>query len=438
MKYPMPFGVRGLLSLASALAVTLVCQAQVSARNLFVSPSGDGSAGDSWAHAWKDPSQIDWTQVVAGDQLLVDGGTSGITYTTSFSIPVSGIVIRQATGAKHNGQVVFTGGSTQPLKSTGVRFVGSNIHLVGNTRSGIKITGYGAECVNIQTDNNSLRNVELGAVTGFPPYGGGKVAELTFGGHNNHFMGCDFRDFFMCALEKPVAGVENSAVFRNCTLGSNSYGFFGANAGGLVGSKTTPSIATTIYADNCVFGPYVDYGVDFSSGRLQLSNCLFLGARVANLNVSPPAGANTVATVSQCTFYEKKLTFMPLPYGIPEYTIQTNGTGKVKVSNSIVYGGNVNVPATQNISAGGNVQFAVTGNTTTLAPTLVDPQFVDNATLSAPSTPVAFIPRTLTSLDFTPAAGSPALGKGSPFGKVSNLVAPYGPTYGLPSNVGGP
>jgi len=444
MKHHQPLGVRGLYSLACALAtatvISLLCQAQVSARNLYVSPSGDGTAGDTWAHAWKDPAQIDWTQVVSGDVIQVDGGTAGITYTTSFKVPVSGIVIRQAGGARHNGKVVFSGPTsfTVPVVPTGITFVGSNIHLLGNTRSGIKITGYGAECLNIQTSENVVRNVEFGGLTGFPPYGGGKIAELTFGGHNNHFVACDFRDFFRCALEKPVAGVDNTSVFRNCTMGSNSYGYFAANVACLTGSKNDAGTPTTIYADHCVFGPYCDYGVDFSNGKLHVTNCLFLSARINNLVVAPATGMTATANVNQCTFFEKKFSPMNLQYGIPEYTIQTNGTGRVKVANSIVYGGYVNVPATQVINGGGNVQFAVTGNTTALAPSLVDPQFTDEAALAAPVLPPSFIPRTLTSLDFTPLATSPAAGKGSPFGKVSDIVAPYGPPNGMPTAVGGP
>jgi len=441
MKHHQPSGMRGLFSLACALVtatvVSLLCQAQASARNLYVSPSGDGAGGTTWAHAWKSPDQIDWSQVATGDVIFVDGGAAGITYTTSFTIPVSGIVVRQGGGARHNGQVVFSG-SYNPVLSTGVTLTGSNIHILGNTRSGIKITGYGAECVNCRTNENVFHNVEFGSLYGFPPYAGGKIAELTFGGYNNHFVGCDFRDFYRCAVEKPVAGVENTAVFRNCTMGSNSYGFFASNVGCLIGSKNDAGTPTTIYADHCVFGPYADYGVDFANGKLQLTNCLFLSARINNLNVSPPAGMTATVNVNQCTFYEKKMSPQQLAYGIPEYTIQTNGTGKVKVSNSIVYGGYVNVPPTQVISGGGNVQFAVTGNTTALAPSLVDPQFVDNATLAAPVLPTQFIPRTLTSLDFTPAAGSPATGKGSPFARVSDIVAPYGPTSGMPSAVGGP
>lgn len=433
------FAIRTLIGLSVALTAHVATIQDVVARNLYVSPAGAGTTGQDWASAWKDPAQIDWTKVVSGDHIVVDGGTSGITYKTSVSVPVSNIVIRQSSAAGHSGQVIFSGAMPGYPLATGVKFVGSNIHLVGVRRSGIKLESYGAEGVNIQTSNNSLRNVEVSRITGFPPYAGGRIAGATVGGSNNHLINCDFRDCTVGALDKPVAGVANSTIFNNCTFGANGYGFFMNCGAGIVGSRIAGGPTSTIYAHKCVFGPYVDYGVDIANGSVRLTNSLFLSGRLANIKVAPAVGSSANVNVANCTLYQKKLNpLQPLPYGIPEYVVSLNAQGTLRVSNSIIWGGFVDVPAGQKVNGSGNVQYAVSGNTVAIAPSLVDPQFVDSAALSTVVAPSAFIPRTLTALDFSVVPGSPAVGKGSPIVKVSDICAPYGPIYGLPSNIGGP
>lgn len=436
--------IRCLICLSVALTAQIASVQDVSARNLYVSPTGSGTTGQNWASAWKDPAQIDWTKVASGDHIVVDGGTSGITYKTAVTVPVSNIVIRQSSAAGHSGQVVFSGvNATSPFgnpQRTGITFVGSNIHIVGARRSGIKLESYGAEGVNIQTSNNSLRNVEISRLSGFPPYAGGKIAGATFGGANNHFINCDFRDCTVSALDKPIAGVANSTVFNNCTFGANGYGFFMNCGTGILGSKTAGGPASTIYAHKCVFGPYIDYGVDIANGNARLTNSLFLFARLANIKVAPAADSAASVTASNCTIYQNKMVidpFHPLPYGLPQHAVSVNAAGKLRVANSIIFGGFVDVPAAQKVNGGGNVQYSVSGNTVALAPSLVDPQFV-TSNIYFPANPTAFIPQAYTLFDFSVKPGSPAAGKGSTIGSVSSICMPYGPIRGLPSNVGGP
>jgi hypothetical protein len=425
-----------LVSLIASLAISALFQQDASAKNIFVSPSGNGTDGSSWANAVQDPSKIDWSRVVCGDQIILDGGASSITYISSLTVPKSNVVIRQSAEAGHNGQVILRGPLYPGVPvAVGLTITGHNVHVVGVRRSGIKIYAFAAQGASIKTNNNSLRNVEINSVTGFPPYAGGRVGGLTFGGYNNQFINCDFRDTTIGAVSQPVAGVRNMAVFRHCTFGTSGYGFFGDSGTALQGATTG---GATVYADHCVFGPYVNYGVTTNSDNVHLSNCLFLSASKANLNVNPTSGTPHV-TVTHCTIYEKKFAGgQPISYGTPEETILTNGVGTVKVSNTIVFGGTISVPPAQVINAGGNVQFAVSGNTVALAPSLVDPHFVDEAVLGASAPAATFIPRTLTSLNFAPKPGSPAVGKGSDISRVSDIVAPYGPTYGLPTVLGGP
>lgn len=432
---------KSLLGLICALSTGIALNAAASAKNLYISPSGSGTDGSSWSSAWQDPAKIDWSKVQAGDQIILDGGTSGITYVTEFTVPASNVVIRQATDKEHSGQVTLKGiNPTRNLNSIGINVLGSNVHIVAARRSGIVLKNYPALAVSLKTNGNSLRNVEINGITGFQPYGTGKIGGVAFGGFNNQFINCDFRDCVYGAVEKTVAGARNLTVFNNCTFGSNRYGYWGEDGSCIVGAKTATGAPSIIYAHHCVFGPFVNYGIDQGNNHLLISDSLFLNARIANLNVTSNAPASVRAF--GCTFYQKQITdgnIVPKAVGgLTQNTIATSGTADVKVSNSIIYGGVVKVPATQVLNAGNNIQYAVSGNTVALAAQMTDPNFVDKDTLQAPGTVATFVPQTLTTLNFDPAIGSPASGKGSSFDRVSDSVAAYGPIYGIPTAIGGP
>lgn len=419
-----------------ALMWILSCASQVQARELYVSPSGDGTTAENWKKAWKSFQTIDWSKVVPGDQIIVDGGTAGISYPGAFTIPVSGIVIRQAGGINRRGQVsiVRNGVADGPV---GVTVAGSNVHIIGNTRSGIRISSFGAECVRVWTNGNVLRNVQIGAVGGFPPYGQGRVGALTFGGVNNQFINCDFRDFTRCAVERPVAGVANTAVFRSCTFGGDGYGWWGEWGVGIYGARPgATAVDSTIHARKCVFGPILNKGIDVVQGKLNVGESLFLGSNHANFSFEPPAGSTAKATLNNCTLYEPNFSGMA-QYHMRLHNIATNGNGQLRLKDSIVYGGVVNVPATQVINSGGNFQFHVTGNTTAVAAALVDPQYIAETELWKPVTSSTIVPRNWTTQSYAMNAGSPALGKGSDITLVTDIVPAYGPTRGLPP-LGGP
>ncbi|MDZ4836414.1 MAG: hypothetical protein SGJ27_21780 [Candidatus Melainabacteria bacterium] len=422
-------------SFLCALAWTACFALQAEARDLYVSPNGDGTTAITWKTAWKSFQAIDWTQVVVGDRIIVDGGTAGITYTGQFTVPVSGIVIQQAGGINRRGKVTITG-SSPPVQS-GVTISGSNVRIVGNTRSGITIKSFGGECVRVLTNGNTFKNVLIGPVTGFPPYAGGKVGGLLFGGVNNQFISCDFRDVFKCAVESPNAGGANLTVFRDCTFGNDGYGFWGVWGTGIYGLRPgATTVDSTIHARKCVFGPMLNKGIDVVQGRLNVGDTLFLGANYANLSFEPAVGAIAKAVVDNCTFYEPNFSGQT-PYGMLLYNISTNGNGVLKVRDSIVYGGVVHVPATQVINGGGNFQYHVTGNTTALAAGLVDPQFTAEAQLWAPITPTTISPRVWTTQSYALNTASPANGKGSSITLVTDIVPAYGPVHRLPP-LGGP
>lgn len=430
------------MELCTAVALALFWLLSVGqdaqARNLYVSPSGDGSDGSTWTKAWKSFTSIDWTQVVTGDQIVVDGGATGASqsYTGAFTIPVSGIIIRQAKDAQHGGQVIITGTGLQPAQ-TGVTISGTNVQFVGARRSGIKITTFAGECVRIQGHYNALKNVEVGSVTGFPPYGGGRVGALVFGGYGNNFVNCDFRDTSRCAVEKPIAGVGNSANFKNCTFGNNWYGWWGEWGVGIYGARPDgTTVASTIHATHCVFGPMLNKGIDVVQGRNAVVDSLFLGSNAANVSFEPAVGSTAVIRLNNCTLYEPNYSG-PAQYNTTFANLSTNGNGTMRVGNCIVYGGKVRVPVTQVISTGGNVQYHVTENTTALAPDIVNPLYVEETQLWHAVNAQTISPQSWTTQGYALSSGSPAIGKGSTITSVTSIVPAYGPAGHFPP-LGGP
>ncbi len=425
-----------MVRLLCAVLWTMSCCSQAQARDLYVSPGGDGSTAVSWKTAWKSFQAIDWTQVVAGDRIIVDGGANGITYTGPFTVPVSGVVIRQAGGDKRKGVVTISGIGAQPVQ-VGVTISGSNVQFIGNSRSGIRIMSFGAECLRVQTNGNVFRNVRLGSTTGFLPYAQGRVGALVVGGVNNQFIDCDFRDSTRCAVEKPVAGAANVTVFRDCTFGNDGYGFWGEWGVGIYGARASATaVDSTIHARRCIFGPILNKGIDVQQGKLSVGNCLFLGSNYANLAFEPAVGSASKVVVNNCTMYEPNFSG-PAQYRMSLNNIQTNGNGVLKVKDSIIYGGVVNVPATQSINGGGNFQYHVTGNTTALASGLIDPQFIEEAQLWTPVNTNTISPRVWTTQSYALSAASPAVGKGSSIVLVTDIAPAFGPSFRFPP-LGGP
>jgi hypothetical protein len=74
----------------------------------FVSRTGDNSDGKTWATAWNELDQIDWSAVAPGDHIAIDAGT----YTTRL-VPAKGgsaqgrIYLERSIEPGHNGKVTF-------------------------------------------------------------------------------------------------------------------------------------------------------------------------------------------------------------------------------------------------------------------------------------------------------------------------------------------
>ncbi|MBK9206666.1 MAG: hypothetical protein IPL73_30495 [Candidatus Obscuribacter sp.] len=446
---------------AVLLAVATICtyQADASARAFFVSPTGDGSDGMTWKKAWKDPAQINWASVNPGDQIVLDGGTSGITYETSFTIPKSGtagapIVVRQSPQAGHNGKITLYGGSDKPPAGyntgipTGVNIAGSYVHFVGARRAGIKMYSYRTTCINLApgTQNSTVRNIEIENRVSLPPYGAIICSGMEFAGYNNQVIDCDFRNCFNGARENAPAGANNRVIFRECTFGSTQHfgGFSrGCGTGITSASPLAPAHTTEIVSHRNIFGPYLTIGVIMHSGKLNATDNLFLGESIYMIDAEPQFANTTDVRVNRCTFITPFYPVVlsptnPFPpkIGMLGFPIRTNGIGTFKVANSIFYGGTISVPAAFKVNAGGNFQYRVAGNTTALAGVLQDPQLVDGPAINA--LPDDYVPYTLSTLNYAPLPTSPAVGKGSQLTTVSELTAPYGPTVKIPVTLGGP
>lgn len=438
----------------AASVLLLGAQQEAFAKAFYVSPSGDGSTGQNWKKAWKDPSQIDWNQVNAGDQIVLDGGASGITYQSSMTIPKSGaagapITIRQSPAAGHNGNILLVGGADQPPNgyvtglANGIVVNGSYINIAGARRGGLKIKGYRDACINIgsvagtTTDNIGIHNVEIENRVSLPPYGSIVCVGIKFTGFNNHIVNCDFRNCNTGAKEIAAAGANNQTVFNNCTFGSTQHylNFTRGCGTAILGAKaTTGDYNSKLFVHRTIFGPYVTAGIYFYKGAANITDCLFLCPSQYAIAHQPDAGVDAKMHVRQCTFVIPSQPMTP-PYGMIGSPLQSNGNGLLKVKDSVVYGGWIMTATGQSINAGGNVQYRVAGNTSALAPTLVDPQFQDEAAVAA--MPSNYNPYIFSTLNYTMNPSGPAAGKGSRLVTVSELCTPYGPNGPIPP-LGGP
>src|SRR5579883_1080756 len=90
----------------------------------YVSKNGNNSNGLSWQTAWNELDHINWTVVQPGDTIMLDGGASGMTYTTTLTVGKSGqpgepITISRSAEPGHDGPVTFFGGRSTPLPYCG-------------------------------------------------------------------------------------------------------------------------------------------------------------------------------------------------------------------------------------------------------------------------------------------------------------------------------
>jgi hypothetical protein len=142
--------------------VVTVSIAPAAGATYYISRSGSNTDGRSWATAWNELDQIDWSVVQPGDTLLIDGGQQrcnlpvvvtdnsnqptpagcGMEYNTTLAVEASGtvvepITIRLADESGRNGTARIFGGRSRSLPYCDQ----AGYSATGGTRYGIRIYG---------------------------------------------------------------------------------------------------------------------------------------------------------------------------------------------------------------------------------------------------------------------------------------------------------
>lgn len=410
-------------------------------KTYYVSKSGNGSDGKSWANAWNELAKINWSVVQPGDTILLDGGSQSMTYTTTLTIGKSGIqgapiTIKRATDSGHSGTVILFGGRAAPLPycgqpsytyrqaslADGIVF-GSRSWIVidGMSWSGIRIHGFSRYGVNMVDgpSNDTLRNMEIYDIgeaaqegTSWNPETNGNGVELagtnlTFSQMNIHDNSAD--DFN--TGEAP--GIRNVTItyswlyvsredprqsglpFNTCTH-QDGYQIFDGG------------VQSNLLIENSILGSGMNTGVILGQtpGRAAVNNVTIRNSLLLNKHVNIMGYPN----VRETGWVMDHDTIFTPGQGIAGGTFQSlflQGSGNT-VKDSIFYDGGIYLPDGLT-GASGNCAWKTTGNTAALGGQAVDPQFITDVSSYNDRTPLA----TIMNADFTVRPGSPCAGKGS-------------------------
>jgi hypothetical protein len=127
--------------------------------SFYVSKSGNNTTGASWAAAWNELNQINWTNINPGDTVKLAGGT----YTTALTLSKAGtsagrIRVMRATEAGYNGKVTLTGSMTisQPFSaSVGVLVTQPFITVDGIDKNNFEFYAPGVMYILVNVNNVS-------------------------------------------------------------------------------------------------------------------------------------------------------------------------------------------------------------------------------------------------------------------------------------------
>jgi len=139
------------------VAVFLIVIASTVAEDFYVSKSGSNSDGRSWAAAWNDVNNINWGNILPGDTIYLDGGTSSMSYgkfvTGAGGTSSNRILITRSKEAGHDGKVYFSGAEVNHPYIT----------IDGLDKDKLEVYGSGGYTIRIQgsADNTVLDNIYL-------------------------------------------------------------------------------------------------------------------------------------------------------------------------------------------------------------------------------------------------------------------------------------
>jgi hypothetical protein len=405
------------LTVVAAVLLPILAAASAEAKTYYVSHNGDNTDGSSWQHAWNELDQINWHVILKGDLILLDGGTNGMVYRTMLFYPpfAPSVTIALAEDSDHGGQAILDGTSIyNPCGETaGIISMGEGLTLEGRRRSGIVMRNW----FNAAIWNESpifIDHVEIyNNVDGIDNDGPCKIWNSIL--HDNGYaLGGglsteSFRDWFYNTTA-PVLPSNAPEGWSTCIW------IGGPGPGG-----------PTTYTQ-CIFGPKevtIMYGFP---GSLIATDCLFIDASDATIEMGQDTGASIAPPNYSGQFYLDRCTSFINPFSSascfkilkdPSPSPAPFGE-KFIIRNSVFYGGNCTIPAGDDsiVSSTNNTQYKVTGNTLVLSSRQANPEFLTDVSHYTSSTPVSIYIET----DFALSKESPAAGTGSRVTSIPQLV----------------
>lgn len=185
-----PVAVRGVYAALVVTCAAMVFSATSAfATNWYVSASVASSGnGQSWATAWKNTSNIQWSSISAGDTIYLDGGAAGLSYSSFGTISASGtsssyITIARSTEAGRDGIVTI---------ATPVTITGSYIKFDGGAYKQVSDTTYRCGIVFTCSGNTFVGSIPSGAAvatTGQRPWFRYCYFNGTYGAGSGHSCG---------------------------------------------------------------------------------------------------------------------------------------------------------------------------------------------------------------------------------------------------------
>lgn len=392
-------------------------------RTYYVSKDGDNSDGRTWATAWNEMDQIHWSEISPQrhDSLVIDGGVGRMVYRKTMTVQTipypSPVTVKVSTEANHNGQAVIAPGTA----ANGIEISSGGFILNGSKRSGILIFGAknGMTITTSAPYPFSVKNLEISncsesGVTVNPAYYPIPLSQLIL--HDNATN----------LVTKQGSG-PGGASLTKCWIYNSSY-YKQADGIRCDGNASGPPMPG-VTLNSCVLGPGLRDGIsNLNSSRPSLTNCLLINSTRNNISSFSATLQNVTSFMTKLNPSETAHRCIKLQAGSPYYPIGST------VKKSIVYGGMVEIPLTYQLPYPGslpqpfpltveqNTQFRTTGNTTALAPDMVNPQFRSPFIALLPNnTPVPL----LMTLDFSLKDGSPAEGEGSEITSIKKLLGTF-------------
>ncbi len=441
--------------------------AGASSHTYYVSKTGNNADGLSWATAWNELANINWSVVQPGDTILLDGGQTNMTYTSTLTIKTSGtqtapITIERATEAGHNGKVIIFGGRTTPLPycgqpsytnqisgvlSSGIAINGNSwIVIDGMSWDGISISGFGSSGVAVSTKYGSASTSSNDTIRNLAIYDNGSASQQSNGtwipqdsgdgvavaGSHLTFEQMDIHDNADDNFEPgPVntMTIEHSWLhetredptrsglpWNQCVHQDGFQIWTGGVQGGITiqDSVLGPGLMDGVILGQTPTNPYAGATVN----NVTLKNDLILDMTANNILGYPQISSQSW-TIQNVTSF----TIAPNVDGNTPNNIFLEGAGH-GVTNSIFYGGHIALPTGSTTS--GNCLFSTSGNTVLLNRQnvelingqAVDPKFVTDVSAFTNATPLA----TLANANFALQATSPCNGTGSSIASVAQLI----------------